>query len=361
MKIAEQVKTKVCRGAGEWFLGSGIQETNGGVARYYFSDRKRNKPLSTEITGYTASALVNLYKQTSEVQYLDAAINAATYLVEAWDGSCAAMPFEYDEPNQRHSFFFDNGIIIRGLLAVWREFRNEDFLATAVKVGDSMAADFAIGNDFAPILELPSKTPEERNPQRWSRSSACYQLKAALGWYELWKVTNNDSYLKSYRQLLQSSLATHETFLPGVEDEFLVMDRLHPYCYFLEGLLPVIDEPAAAEATIWGIDRVAGFMRDIGPKFLRSDAVAQLLRMRIFADQFGVAPLDENVGQKEADVLQSFQSNDGDNALQGGFWFGKKNGEMMPFMNPVSTAFAYQALEMWNRRGGGTFEWLSLI
>ncbi len=362
MKIVEQVKTTVSRSAGEWFLGSGIQEAKGGVARYYFSDeRQRNAPLSTEITGYAASALVNLYKQSSEVQYLDAAINAANYLVDAWDETCSAMPFERDEPNPRHSFFFDDGIIVRGLLAVWREYKNEDFLATAVKVGTSMATDFAKGNDFVPILELPSKAQEGRNPQRWSRSSACYQLKAALGWYELWETTDDERYLTNYRRLLHSSLANHDTFLPGVESECLVMDRLHPYCYFLEGLLPVIDDPAAAKATIWGIERVAGLVESISPKFLRSDVIAQLLRVRIFADQFGVAPLNEQTGQKEAQLLQGFQSNDSDDTLQGGFWFGRKSREFLPFMNPVSTAFANQALEMWAQRGARTFDWHWLI
>ena len=45
---------------GEWFLRSGIQESNGGVARYYRTDVRRNLPVSTEITGYAASAFVYL-------------------------------------------------------------------------------------------------------------------------------------------------------------------------------------------------------------------------------------------------------------------------------------------------------------
>ena len=63
MKCMQQVSTSVRREAGEWFLSSGIQESNGGVARYYFSDRQENAALTTEITGYYASALACLYKQ----------------------------------------------------------------------------------------------------------------------------------------------------------------------------------------------------------------------------------------------------------------------------------------------------------
>src|ERR1700691_246395 len=139
------------------------------------------------------------------------------------------------------------------------------------------------------------------------------------------------------------------------------MGRLHPHCYFMEGLLPIHDEPAAAAATVFGIERVAGVVRSIGPRFLRSDVLAQLLRVRIFADQFGVAPLDETAAQHEVALMREFQSADADPRLNGGFWFGRKNGKMLPFMNPVSAAFCNQALEMWEQRGKQEFSWVAMI
>jgi hypothetical protein len=361
MKSMQQVKTRVRQAAGEWFLNSGIQESNGGAARYYFSDRQQNAPLTTEITAYYASALTCLSKQHSEGRYLGAAIDAATYLVEAWDPECSAMPFERETESTRYSYFFDNGIIVRGLLAVWRACGNEEFLATAVECGDSMMRDFVDGKNFSPILELPGKTPLPYEAARWSRSPGCYQLKAALGWYELWQITKNERYLAAYRQLLNASVASHGSFLPGCDTDTPVVDRLHAYSYFLEGLLPVSGETACSEAMAEGIDRLAGFVRILAPLFLRSDAVAQLLRVRLFADQYGVLPLDEEAAQEEISMLKSFQSDDPDPRLTGGFWFGKKNGKMLPFMNPVSTAFCYQALEMWKQRGQGWLDWHSLI
>lgn len=351
-----------CREAGKWFLTSGIQEPSGGVARYYFSDgRQRNAPLTTEITGYFVSALVWLSKRDADVRYLDAAIDAAQYLVNGWDADCAAMPFECEAPGTRYTYFFDNGIIVRGLLCLWRECGNEEFLTTAIRCGDSMMRDFANGENFNPILELPAKRSVPLEPARWSRSCGCYQLKAAMGWYELWQITNERRYLDSYRQLLKTSLATHANFLPGSNSDLPVMDRLHAYSYFLEGLLPAIDEPECQLALAEGIERATGFMARISPMFLRSDVVAQLLRARMFADQYGVLPLEEEAGQREASILQTFQSCDSDPRLSGGFWFGRKNEEMLPFMNPVSTAFSYQTLEMWNQRGRQPLDWVSLI
>jgi hypothetical protein len=316
--------------------------------------------LTTEITAYYACALVRLSKQGSESRHLEAAIRAATYLAEAWDAVSLAMPFECNSEGRRYSYFFDNGIIVRGLLSVWRECENEDFLATAIKCGDSMMHDFADGKHFNPILELPGKVPLAADSARWSRSPGCYQLKAALAWYELWQITKTETYMACYRKLLRASLASHMLFLPGSDTEIPVMDRLHAYSYFLEGLLPVVGEAEAAEAVVVGIGRLCGFVQKLSPLFLRSDVVAQLLRVRLFADQYGVLSLDEDAAQEESLILQSFQSDDPDTRLQGGFWFGRKNGEMLPFMNPVSTAFCSQALNMWNERGS-TLDWQSLV
>ncbi len=360
MKCVQQVKNCVSCGAGEWYVRSGIQHPNGGVARYYFSDRKHNAPLTTEITAYCASALVSLSKHAPESRYLDAAIDAGSYLVKGWNAECSAMPFECEGDGSKFSYFFDNGIIVRGLLTVWREFGKQEFLDTALRCGDSMMRDFANHTYFNPILELPGKSPVACEPGRWSRSSGCYQLKAALGWYELWEITHDDRYLACYRQLLEASLASHASFLPGCDTDIPVMDRLHAYSYFLEGLLPVVDRPAVADALADGIDRVNGFVRKLSPLFLRSDVVAQLLRVRLFADQYGVLLLDEDAAEREVATLRSFQSHDADRRLQGGFWFGKKNGEMLPFMNPVSTAFCSQALEMWNQRGQ-MLDWRTLV
>src|SRR5215471_283076 len=158
----------VRRQAGEWFLGSGIQESSGGVARYYCSDRGCNAPLTTEITAYSASALLEMTIETGEEAYANAALDAARYLLRAWDCDNSAMPFECEAPGNEYSDFFDNAIIVRGLLSVWRECGNAEFLAMAHLVAESMAADFWDGQQFHPILDLPGKRPAELEPARWS-------------------------------------------------------------------------------------------------------------------------------------------------------------------------------------------------
>lgn len=354
---------RLTKDAGNWLLHSGIEEKNGGVARYHLSDVQRNQPVSTEITGYCASGLVVLNEQTGDNRYWSAALKKTEFLKSAWDMHAHAMPFEC-EGDQKFSYFFDDGIIVRGFLAVWRKSGHPALLSAAVKVGNSMAQDFVDGGAFSPIISLPDKTRLPYEPGRWSRSPGCYQLKAALAWRELWEATKQERFNKLYLQLLQASLESHRSFLPGCEVETSVMDRLHAYGYFLEGLLPEIQNPACREAMQLGIPLLSEYARAIAPQFLRSDVIAQLLRVRIYADCAGAVRLDPDVCRKEAALIREFQSFDPNPRLKGGFWFGRKDGaNILPFMNPVSTVFCYQALEMWDRYENGErrFRWQNLI
>jgi hypothetical protein len=331
--------------AGEWFLRSGIQNPDGGVARYYRLDLGRNRAVSTEITGYTASALVFLHSLTDDDRYLDRARAAARFLSGAWDAESGSMPFEVDPA--RFAYFFDCGIVVRGLLAVWRASGGEEFLDCARLVGDSMAHDFrAPDGRFHPILTLPAKLPVERDPLRWSQSPGCYQLKAGMAWWDLWEATGNACYRNLYEGLREESLRTALDFLPGHADRRKVVDRLHAYLYFLEGLLPMPD--AALDE---GIQRVGGFLRELAREFERSDVYAQLLRVRVYAASIGAVPLDRAAAEWEAERLLEFSTQAEDQRIDGGFYFGRTAGNWEPYINPVSAAFALQALALWNGAG----------
>lgn len=331
--------------AGKWLLNSGIQSANGGVARYYRSDVERNEPISTEITGYAASSFVYLFEKTGNRAFADRAILTAQFLAaKAWDRELSIFPFEY--PGRPPAYFFDTGIIVRGLLAVWRMSGEKLYLDAAVAGGRSMLRDFDNGADFHPILELPSKNPLPRDA-RWSRSSGCYQLKAAMAWRELADVTGNDEFCRAFDRMMFFAKSTQAQFLPGADDDDRVMDRLHAYSYFLEALVSYGHDVRE------GVERVAGYLRRIGPQFVRSDVYAQLLRVRLLSG----AGLD--CAEAEARELANFQADPRsrqDPRIAGGFYFGAKGGELMPFINPVSTVFAMQALEMWREHQAGRME-----
>jgi hypothetical protein len=319
------------------------------VARYYRSDSQTNAAVSNEITGYAASTLVYFGE-------IDAAVRAARFLSrQAWDAPSHTFPFE---PGSPLAYFFDIGIIVRGLLAVWRATGDEEFLDRAREGALSLAFDFLGDGAFHPVVSLPEKQPEPYEP-RWSRSPGCYQLKSALAWREL----GGEYAARMFEVALHGALSTHQTFLDNEPDAERKMDRLHAYCYFLEALLGETGRGDVRLALDSGIARVAALLRGISPRFERSDVCAQLLRVRLIAHHLNAVTLDENAAAEEASRAARYQSDSNDPRLRGGFWFGQRSGEILPFMNPVSTAFCAQALDLWrqHRAGQWTFEPHQLI
>ena len=248
------------------------------MARYYRSDSATNAAVSTEITGYAASALVYLHARTGKQEYLDAAVRAARCLThEVWDSAASTFPFE---PGSDRAYFFDIGIIVRGLLAVWRATGEDEFRSRAQEATLSLAFDFLGDGSFHPVISLPDKQPLPEEP-RWSRKPGCYQLKSALAWREI-----GDPHARQlFDAAVSFALAKHETFLAEEKDREKLMDRLHAYCYFLEALLFTSDN---RDALAWGIERVGQLLREIAPAFERSDVNAQLLRVRLVAHHLGL-------------------------------------------------------------------------
>ena len=341
--------------AGRWYVKSGIQAPGGGVARYYLADAGRNALVSTEITGYAVSALVYLYEKRGDGSLLEAAIRAGRFLVDrAWNPRLKTFPFEHSDNGaqpQALTYFFDCGIIVRGLVTLWRTTGDGSLLACAREAGLSMVADFGLEREIHPILTLPAKEALPYTAQ-WSRSPGCYQLKSALAWHELFEVTGEPSFRASYEHALTVALESKDRFLPAETAE-KTMDRLHAYSYFLEALLAHAGRPECRKALEEGIGRVSGYLREIAPVFARSDVYAQLLRLRLYGADLAGLPLNEEEASEEAACIETFQCDSSDPRKTGGYYFGRKGEAMLPFVNPVSTAFCLQALDLWHERGQG--------
>ena len=64
-------------------------------------------------------------------------------------------------------------------------------------------------------------------------------------------------------------------------------------------------------------------------------------------------PLDQFTAINEANRLAEFQASAEDPRLEGGYYFGRRDGDWAPHVSPVSTAFALQALALWDTLGNG--------
>jgi hypothetical protein len=168
-----------------------------------------------------------------------------------------------------------------------------------------------------------------------------------MAWWDLAEATGDAQFREPYERALAHSLLAWSGFLPGHPEKPKVMDRLHAFLYFLEGLLPRATDGQCAAALCAGIGSVAHHLRDIAPAFERSDVYAQLLRIRLYADWAGVTPLDRDAAQFEAERLSLFQAVDSGPRTDGGYCFGRMGDTWSPHVSPVSTAFALQALALW--------------
>ncbi len=329
--------------AGNWFLTSGIQNSDGGVARYR-RFAAGNLPVSTEITGYTVSALCWFYQITGEKKYLDGAELSSKFLLEeAWHPEYSLFPFEVASPLP-DSYFFDCGIIIRGLLALWRINKQQLLLDVATACAYGMRQFQAEDGSWHPIISLPHFKPRPHSA-KWSREPGCFQLKAALAWLEVGELTNDPVLLTWFDKALQQALESDSIFLVGSNDDVEQMNRLHAYCYFLEALLK---RPDHGKTLALGLEKASRLLGHLAPKFERSDVCAQLLRVQVLASQLGIAQLDSLAARASAERLAAYQLSSGGKELEGGFGFGRSVGAIMPMVNPVSTAFGAQALGMFH-------------
>jgi hypothetical protein len=304
-----------------------------------------------------------LHGCSEEEEYFRRAQAAARFLCDqAWDGN--ALPFETGSSDGSFSYFFDCGIVVRGLVAAWHAIRDPEILRVAAALGHAMAEDFAAGGPvYHPVLALPEKKAVAYDPLRWSRAPGCYQLKSALAWWDLGQATSDARFYALYDRALETALQEYGGFLPGHPDRLKVVDRLHAFLYFLEGLLPRAAEKCCAAALCHGIKLVAHYLAETAPEFERSDVYAQLLRIRVYADWCGVVPMDVQAALQEASLLSEFQIVSTDPRTDGGFYFGRRGAEWLPHINPVSTGFALQALALWDRHqsGGGPTDVRQLI
>ena len=302
------------------------------MARYHRADLGTNLNISTEITGYAVSALTYAFRETEDQEFLDAATRAAHFLTRiAWDSRGAIMPFEID-PAQL-TYFFDCGIIARGLLSLWRVTGECELVDAAQAIGHAMARDFAREDcTHWPVLTLPDKAPTPLDPARWSRAPGCYQLKSGAAWRELACITGDPVWTGHYDDALHAAFDGHESYLPGATDPHKVMDRLHPYLYFLEALLAHPEHDAVVRR---GAARVRELFDQLASQFERADVAAQLLRVECAIADGDSAALAARV--------REFQRADG------GYYFGRRSGVWIPHVSPVPTAFAMQALEWFER------------
>lgn len=350
-----------------WLAHSGIQSESGGVSRYYAADTGHHREISTEITAYSIQAYLGL-PLPGEPGLLSHALRAGQFLCyDTGNAQLGLFPFEVARsgfPPSDRVYFFDCGIIIRALLALWNTTMDPFYLERAEQCGAALMGRMSrVDGSFFPLLDMSSGVPSSGSGT-WSIEPDIYQLKVAMAFLVLAEATSSTMFSKLADNLLNWSLRQHEMFLPGPGEPARVADRLHAYCYFLEGLLPFLERRfECAQILHAGINRVEKLILETRRALERSDVMAQLLRLRLLADYIGVVELDQSAASWEADSIPAFQLFTADKQTNGAFSFGRRDGKLTPHANPASTIFCLQALRMWRDYQNGELRttWKELI
>lgn len=316
MRIAQvNIESRVAK-AIAWLDSTMLAD--GSVKRYLYTPTGEYGTVSTEITGYEAHLFAWLGFTLGKTEYAVRAQKHADWIVQLWQkNNSNFLPFE---PGSEHSYFFDNGIAVRGLLMTYELTKQKIYRQVAKEIVDFMKL-FWDGGEYTPIVNkaLQYAGPKER---RWSSSAHAHQMKATLPFLYFNRTWEWDNFPKGM-------MLTGEPHTDG--------DLLHPLAYFIEGLamskLPV-------RAAFW-LDMLNAELRKqrinsgslgAGKEGLwRCDAVAQTARLRMH--------LNCDLGA----IIQHIAMMQCEN---GGFWFARKDGAAVPYLSTHATIFAIQAMQM---------------
>lgn len=364
--------------AQKWLLDSGIQNlTNdekrkGGINGYYDPNSMGYPFLYSEISGYALSLFVHMYIKTGDKIFLERAALTADWLIkqalhERGGVRTKLYYTDKDEANDYYSFrneklfAFDSGIVLRGMIDLYKATQRRDYLDVACRI-----ADFLIGmqrEDGFLNYGMYGKTGEilAEDNNMWSRQRGSFYTKCMERLVDIYELTGDKKYKDAVIRLCDAALSRQTKdgrFISVVEtgDTFL-----HSHCYSAEGLVYVgekLNEPryieAARKATEWifdhqledgGVpqwfDQKSGLFRN----YQRCDISAQALRLGIYFYKRGDLRSEQFLQKLEKlkDRVVKFQVEGGGQG--GGFVFGRNfDGAILEDVNSWHSFFAMHAL-----------------
>lgn len=372
-KPTESLTTRVANAA-EWLVGSGVQVMSDnplhhqGFASWYEADTQSMPYVYSEITGYLVTQMCDLYDQTGDQRFLASATGAADWLLrtvhEPTGGFRCLFPLKPSRFDYKYDqiYVFDTGVIISGLVNVYRASNQDRFLKAAIK-----AADWIIeqaqkeSGGFYPVYDLEKQSFIE-NDSEWSLCSGSYHTKVAIGLVNLYQATNDAKYREAAIKACDFALTFQQTDGRFISFPGEGGTNSHPHSYSAEGLWVVGKVlgredylQASAKAADWLLSwqSVEGYIprhfHNGEPLYNeRVDILAQALRLASIHLAEGRLPDTEAVRaklEKLVTVIIRNQATSDDSRINGGFYFGRlSSGDVMPHVNVWVTSFSIQGL-----------------
>lgn len=360
-----------------WLLNSGIQnidkdeKINGGFNSWYDITDKSYPFIYSEITGYAITTLLYLNKIRGEKILVKRAILAANWLIKNAFHRCGGVKtrYYYDKSSAPLSYsfegeiiyIFDNGMVLFGLLNLFRETGGAKYLDAAKKIANFLIKSQKQNGLF--YATYNAQTNEFEDPlQKWSTQSGSYHAKLALSLLGFYDIVKKGVYKERAKKICYRALKFQNKNGRFITFRDSAGTHLHPHSYSAEGLLYAgikLNKErfivSAAKACKWALN----YQLDNGGlpslfidgKFVfheRSDVLAQILRLGMILCQ--LERLDEEYIVKLKKLkrrLCSFQYLGNKNKDQiGGFFYGFENNRLN-HLNSWCTMFALQAINMY--------------
>jgi hypothetical protein len=196
-----------------WLEKSGIQNSlnknnllSGSVNAWYDPQKKKYSFVYSEINGYFMTMMAFLYKRTGEKKYLDKGLEAAKWLIsnaQEKNGGFRCLFLIDKNSNHAHKkdqiYSFDNGVIINGLVSLYKETKKSFLIKSAEKCGNWII-NFCIDNNnlVKPVYEIEQNKFFESDKE-WSTTSGSYHTKISIGLANLFSIVKKKKISRSVK------------------------------------------------------------------------------------------------------------------------------------------------------------------
>lgn len=222
-------------------IGELEYSTNNG---YSFRKKKYNF-VYNEITGYSVSAFVYLFKELKEEKYLTYAQKSAEYLMSVQEKNqnletVGAIFHSFSLPESKKSNFyyiFDNFIIILGLCDLYSVEKNPKYLETA-----ELIANWILNNMLKDNGSYYARYDSKKETKQWltgnfAGDNGVLHAKGAIALLKLYNFTHIIKYKEIAEKTLNWALELQDEnggFWANEKKEYLFS---HAQCYVCEGLV----------------------------------------------------------------------------------------------------------------------------
>ena len=379
MAIDLEERIEFCK---EWLLNSDVQqktgEHKGAFNSWYQYETKGFTFAYPEITGYGLTLLTYLHKLEGDNHYLAKAEVAADWIINKViddDGGCfSCFPYisEYKK-NEGVKFTFDSGIILNGLVNLYRHTGEKKYLEASKKIGNWMLSMQNPDGSFIPYRDAVGQN--KNTMETWSTQSGSYLSKVCIGLLNLYDIIGDENLIVGVKQSLRDSNKWRQA--NGRFRTYADYDssNFHPHCYscesyfvagqFFDDIKHLKIATEGSKFLLHNLSTDGKIPRHyIDHKFNyneRSDIIAQTLRLAILTNENRNPDFISLLRQNYSRLINYHVS---DGIHKGAFIFGNKS-DGSPANNPNSwcSMFALQAMILYRdfKNNRINFEWKYMV